>query len=103
MLRKCDKSRSKGYKCKIEILEETFETTQDVVKIIKDSSQQNTKFSKIREESNNLNKSIHAFHPKRWTVRGETLRSALNNFEELLELWDQLLNNFTDTEVKKRA
>ena len=64
--------------------------------------QRNSKLSNIRDESNNLDKSIHAFCPRRWK-RGETLKSVLNNCDELLELWDWSLNNFTNTEMKGRV
>lgn len=70
--------------CKVEILKEVFEITRKIVKLLNNSPQRKTKISMIREESNNLHKSIHAFCPKRWTLKGETLNSVLNPFDELL-------------------
>ena len=50
----------------------------------------------------NDSKGVHALCSTRWTVRGESLESILNNFDELMELWDWSLENLRDTQMKAR-
>ena len=38
-----------------------------------------------------------------WTVRGEALSSILNNFKELMELWEWSIQVLKDTEIKARV
>ena len=47
--------------CNVEILKETFEIIREIVKLVNGSPQRNTKLSKFREESNNLDKNVHEF------------------------------------------
>ena len=51
-------------------------------------------------EKSNMEKSVHAFCPTQWTVRGETLNAILSNFYELRELWYWSLKNLSDSEMK---
>ena len=37
------------------------------------------------------------------TVRGETLGSIINNFDELIDLWEWSLSILKDTEMKARV
>ena len=75
------------YACfKVTILKEAFGISREVIKLVKDSPQRDTKLKAIRSEKSNTEKSVHAFCPTRWTVRGETLNAILNNFDELREL-----------------
>lgn len=37
-----------------------------------------------------------------WTVRGEALGSILNNYVELMNLWDWSIDTLPDTEMKAR-
>lgn len=48
-------------------------------------------------------RSVHAFCPTRWTVRGETLGSFINNHKELMELWETSLETLKATEVRARV
>ena len=50
----------------------------------------------------NDSKGVHTLCSTRWTVRGESLESILNNFDELMELWDWSLENLRDTQMKAR-
>ena len=43
-------------------------------------------------------RSVHAFCPTSWTVRGEALAAVINNHAELMELWDWSLTVSKDTE-----
>ena len=72
---------------KIECLQEVFDTTREICKLVKKSPQRDTKLSEIRAATQNQEKSIHAFCPTRWTVRAETLCSVIENHNELKALW----------------
>ena len=69
---------------------------------MKKSPQRNTKLDKIRAETQNESRGVHAFCPPRWTVRGESLEAVLNNYMELMELWEWSLDICKDTEMKAR-
>ena len=83
-------------------LESTFATAHEISKLVKKSPKRNMKLDSIREASNNETEGIHNLCPTRWTVRGEAMHSYLNNYSELMELWEWSLKNVTDTEMKAR-
>ena len=56
----------------------------------------------IRKEMKNDSRGVHALCSTRWTVHGESLESILNNFDELMGLWDWSLENPHDTQMKAR-
>ena len=66
------------------------------------SHKRDTKLDGIRESTDNEAKSIHEFCPTRWTVRGDSLEAIIENFLELMELWDWSLQNVKDPEMKGR-
>ena len=74
----------KSVKC----MSDALDTVREIGKLVKKSPQRNTKLDKIREETANESRGVHALCPTRWTVRGEALASVLNNHDELMELWD---------------
>ena len=45
---------------------------------------------------------MHAFCPTRWTVRGATLASIIDNNNELMSQWEHSLSITNDTEMKGR-
>lgn len=40
--------------------------------------------------------------PTWWTVRNETFRSVLDNYNALMELWEDILSNRVDSETRAR-
>lgn len=89
----------KSLKC----LSETFDVVKEICKLVKKSPQRDTVLKNMRKESLNEERGVHAFCPTRWTVRGEALSSMINNYNELMELWDWSLANLKDTEMKARV
>ena len=45
---------------------------------------------------------MHSFYPTRWTVGGETLDSVINNYDQLISLWEWSFQKLTNTEMKAR-
>ena len=88
----------KSVKC----MSDALDTVREIGKLVKTSPQRNTKLDKIREETANESRGVHALCPTRWTVRGKALASVLNNHDELMKLWDWSLEILKDTEMKSR-
>ena len=78
------------------------QVVHEIYKLIKESPKRNTKLDEMRKQSNNDSKWIHALCPTRWTVRGEALESILNNYDELMNLWEWSIDTLHDTEMKAR-
>ncbi len=41
--------------------------------------------------------------PTQWTVRNKTFKSILDNYNIILELWEDILNNNPDSETRARV
>ena len=87
---------------KVRSMKDCFEIASEITKLIKDYPKKETLLKEIREESANSHKGIHTFCPTRWTVRGETLASLINNHKELMKLWEKTLETSLNTEMKAR-
>ena len=87
---------------KVKCLKDTFDTTKEICKLVKKSPQRETYLKKLRIQSGNTEKNVHAFCPTRWTVRGATLSSIIANHTELMSLWENSLLITNDTEMKGR-
>ena len=80
----------------------TFDIAREICKLVKKPPQRETYLSKLQIQSGNKEKSVHAFCPTRWTVRGATLVSIIDNHNELMSLWEHSLSITNDTEMKGR-
>jgi len=76
----------------LKCISDSLETVKEIAKLVKKSPQRNTKLDKIRAETQNESRGVHAFCPTRWTVRGESLEAVLNNYMKLMELWEWSLD-----------
>ena len=85
---------------KIQCLKDTFDTPKEICKLVKKSTQRETYLRKLRIQSGKKEKSVHAFCPTRWTVRGATLASIIDNYNELMGLWEHSLSITIDTKMK---
>ena len=90
----------KSVKC---ISDSLHETVREITKLVKKSPQRNTKLDKIRAETQNESRGVHAFCPTRWTVCGESLEAVLNNYMELMELWEWSLDICTEMKARIRG
>ena len=86
----------------VDMLKMTFEMTREICKLVEESPQRNNMLDEIRKTTKNQAKSVHSFCPIKWTVRGETLDSITNNYEQLMSLWEWSLQKLTNTEMKAR-
>lgn len=88
--------------CKV--LKDALDTTHEITKLIKKSRRRNTIFDRLRGEmvSDAPGHGIRVLCPTRWTVRAEALQSILENYEVLMELWEESAEVVNDTEMKAR-
>lgn len=84
---------------------EALETAYEITKLIKFSPKRNAAFNKISSEmdaDDGCSIGIRKFCPTRWTVRGESIMSIIQNYNTLKEVWEQCLESRLDPEVKGR-
>ena len=84
------------------LLKDALDTTHEITKLIKKSPRRNAIFDRLREEMISDAPGIRVLFPTRWTVRVEALQSALENYEVLIELWEESVEVVNDTEMKAR-
>ena len=89
-------------RCKL--MQDALDTTREITKLIKRSPVRNAIFKQLKEElaSDSESPGIRVLCPTRWTVRADALKSILDNFNVLLELWTESLEGVKDTEMKAR-
>ena len=85
----------------------TFELTREICKLVNESPQRNNMFQEIRKTTKNQAKSEDSFCPTRRTVRGETLDSIINDYDDLMSLWEwslrKLANAYTNTNTNTKT
>ena len=86
--------------CKL--LREALDTTYEITKLIKKSPRRNAILDRLREEMVSDTPGIRVLCPTRWTVRAEALQSVLENYEVLMELWEESAEVVNDTEMRAR-
>ena len=86
----------------VKLLADTFGTIKEVCNLIKKSPKHETHLKKLRHLSENETRSIQSFCPTRWTIRGQSCQALIDNYEELMELWEWSLDNVQETEMKAR-
>ena len=85
------------------LMRDALDTTHEITKLIKKSPRRNAILKRLKDELASDSPGIHVLCPTRWTVKAEALKSILDNFNVLLELWDESLEVFVrDTDMKAR-
>ena len=87
-------------KCKL--MQDALDTTHEVIKLVKKSPARDAIFKQLKEEMASDSPGIRVLCLTRWTVRAVALKSILDNFNVLLELWAESLEHVKDTEMKAR-
>lgn len=84
---------------------DALDTAFEISKLIKFSPKRNAAFDRIKSESGEdlvSGVGIRSFCRTRWTVRGDSVGSILENFNILIELWDECLDTKLEPDVKGR-
>ena len=87
-------------RCKL--MQDALDTTHEIKKLIKKSPARDAIFKRLKEEMGSDSPGIRVLCPTRWTVRAEALKSILDNFNVLLEIWAESLERVKDTEMKAK-
>lgn len=87
-------------------VESALETTHEITKLIKYSPRREGVFRELKS-AHDLNNDLHSpgirlLCPTRWTVRASALSSIIDNYETLLETWEEATIIVRDTETKSR-
>ena len=87
--------------CKL--MREALETTREITKLIKYSPRRDGIFQRLKETlPSGSTVGIRILCPTRWTVRAESIKSILANYDVLKMTWDEALEATKDTETKAR-
>ena len=84
---------------------EALETAFEISKLIKFSPKRNTAFNRIKAEiaeDSGSGVGIRTLCPTRWTVRGNSIGSILENYVILNQLWEECLKTRLDPDIKGR-
>ena len=94
------------------VLKDTVDNTFELTKLVRKSPKRDAKLRAIQgntvsgedDEYEEMlkNRTIKLFCHTRWTVRADRLKSIIENFDELQELWDWSLQNCSCSEMKGR-
>ena len=88
--------------CKL--IKDTLDIATEITNLIKESPRRQAIFHRIKS-SKHLEKSspgIRVLCPTRWTVKADTLRSIIDNFETLLDVLEESLEYVRDVEMRSR-
>lgn len=78
-----------------------MDTTFEISKLVKFSPKRQGIFETLKKELAPDCPGFRILCPTRWTVRAQSLKSVLDNI--LLELWDAILDQKLDSEVRARV
>ena len=82
------------------LLKDCLDTCYELIKLIKFSPKRDIMLTCIKEEMGSDSPSIRTLYPTRWTVRAQSLASIIANYKELWHLWEEAVQETTDTEMK---
>ena len=87
-------------KCKT--MKKALDITHEITKLVKYSPRRENLFNDLKGEMAPGSPGIRVLCPTRWTVRAESMRSIINNYHVLQELWDQAAEIVHDSETVAR-
>ena len=76
--------------------------TFEVSKLIKFSPKRDVMFEKLKDTIAPDTPGFRVLCPTRWTVRANSLKSVLDNYIVLQELWEQAKDEVSDPSIKSR-
>jgi len=89
-----------------EVIRNALDIAYEITKLVKKSPQRDTYLEKLRQASTSEIKSpnpkIRVLCPTRWTVKSDALHSIMENYDNLMALWDWSLAKVSDSDMKAR-
>ena len=87
----------------IKCLGSTMDIVNELSKLLQYSPKRSALFKVIKAEISPDTVGFCILCPTRWTVRNETYNSILDNYAVLLELWEVILNDKPESEIRARV
>ncbi len=84
---------------------DALDTAFEICKLVKFSPNRNSAFDRIKAENDDSDDSpigIRKLCPTRWTVRGDSISSIIENYTILKLLWDECLKKKLEPDIKGR-
>lgn len=88
---------------KSKVMRDALDTTYEISKLLKYSPKRDTKFEELKKELAPETPGFRTLCPTRWTVRASSLKSVLDNYTVLQELWDDCREASVTTDTEMRA
>ena len=85
------------------VLKKALDITFEMSKLIKHSPKRDALFTKLKEELQPELPGMRVLCPTRWTVRADSLKSVLDNYVVLQELWEEAEKTTKDSDIIARV
>ena len=85
-----------------QLMKTSLEVVSEISKLIKKSPKRDALFQKLKSDLAPDTLGFRVLCPTRWTVRAASLQSVLDNYQVLLEVWDDALVSKIDGEMRAR-
>ena len=79
-----------------------LDTTSEISKLLKYSSRRDVVFEKLKSELASNLPGFRTLCPTRWTVKGESLQSVIDNYAVFQGLWEEVKDITTDSDARAR-
>ena len=80
-----------------------MDNTHEISNLLQYSPKRKGLFEDIKAECSPDSVGFCILCPTRWTVRNETFHSIMENYDALLQLWETMLDDHLDSEVRARV
>ena len=84
------------------VMKNTLDTVHEICKLVKYSPKRDALLQQIKQEVQADTPGIRVLCPTRWTVRADSVKSILDNYDYLTELWDEAYEVTKETEARAR-
>ena len=88
---------------KNKLLRNTLDTTLEISKLLKFSPRRDAMFSALKSQISPETPGFRTLCPTRWTVRGCSLESILENYSVFEMLWEEVKETSSDSETRARV
>ena len=84
------------------VTQEALDITGEITKLVKLSPRRGSVFQRLKDQIAPRDTGICVLCPTRWTVKAEALKSIVDNFEVLQNLWEESLEYVKESEMRAR-
>ena len=86
----------------VRFLKDSMDTTYEISNLNKKSPKRDTMLQKIQKDISLEYPGFRVLCPTRWTVRAESMKSILDNWVALQQVWDESLDGNLEPEIESR-